>query len=363
MVPFVSIIIPCRNEEKYLAKCLDSVLTQDYPAERFELLLADGMSEDKTRRIMEDYAHQYPNVRWFENPGKGKTFALNILIGHSIGEIIIRLDAHSRFPSDYVTNCVKYLNEYKVDNVGGFLKTLPGADTDVAKAIAFALASFFGVGGSQFRLGVSKPTMVETVPFGCYRRDVFDRIGLFNENLVRNQDNELNARIVKAGGKILLHPAISCCYFARPGIISIARQHFQNGYWCTYGAMFSEKPFFLRHLVPMAFVMCLILSFILGTWFNLFWWLGIGVLGVYSFANLFASASIAVKYGIRYFPYLLFVFPSLHFPYGIGSIWGAVSLLFGKGSSQNTHRSFSVKTPMIPIPRWKPTSKKKRHQG
>lgn len=327
--PFVSIVIPCRNEEEYIAACLDSVLAQDYPADSFEILLADGMSNDKTRLLMKEYSCHYANVYWFENSGKIQASALNILILRSKGEIIIRLDAHSSFPRDYISNCVKYLNEYKVDNIGGLWETRAGADTLMAKAIALALAVPFGVGGSRFRLGIDKPAFVETVPFGCYRREVFDRIGLFNENLVRNEDNEFNARLLESGGKILLHPAIKCCYFARPGIISIARQQFQNGFWCTYGVKFSKHPFFWRHLVPMFFVSSLFVSFILGIWLKLFGLIGWGILGLYLFGAVLSSVLVSVKHGFFYFPFLLIVFPILHFPYGIGSICGLGRLGFG----------------------------------
>ena len=326
--PFVSIIIPCRNEEKYLVNCLDSVLAQDYLFNCFELLLADGMSEDKTRLIMEDYTRRYPNVHWFENPKKILPTGLNILISKAKGEIIIRLDAHSHFPSNYISKCVKYLNEYNVDSVGGFLETRVGADTVVAKAIVVALTSLFGVGGSRFRLGIRKPVLVESVPFACYRRDVFDRVGLFNEKMMRNEDVEFNTRLKKAGGKILLHPEINSVYFARPDILSAIRQKFQDGFWCVYGMKFAKvRAFFPRHLIPMIFVACLTFSFILGIWLKPFLWLGLGVLGFYSLANIFTSVFVSVKYGFIYFPFLMVIFSSLHFSYGIGSLCGILRLI------------------------------------
>ena len=328
MLPFVSVIIPCRNEEKYIVQCVDSVLSQGYPVERFELLLADGMSEDKTRSIMQEYARRYAHVRWYENPGRSQTKALNILIGQAKGDVIIRLDAHSSFPADYVSNCVKYLEEYKVDNVGGLWETCPGADTLFAKAVALALTSPFGVGGARFRIGVDQPTLVETVPFGCYRRDVFTRIGFFNENMVRNEDNEFNSRLTAAGGKILLHPKIKCRYFARSTLFSMVRQKFQDGFWCVYGIKFvGKRAFFPRHLIPMAFVSVVVLSLILGCFVNLFLWIGFGVLSFYLIGMLTATSFLVIKNGVQFFPFLLIIFPCFHFPYGLGSLCGVIRIL------------------------------------
>lgn len=325
--PFVTIMIPCRNEEKYIGICLDSIIAQDYPSERMEILVADGMSTDNTRKVLEAYTARDARVRWFENLGKSQTCALNLLIGKSAGEIIVRMDAHSSVPENYVSNCVKYLIEYGVDNVGGVWKTLPGADTATAQAIALALTSLFGVGGSRFRLGVKNPTMVETVPFGCYRREIFSRIGLFNEKLVRNEDNEFNTRLIKAGGKILLHPNIKSSYRARPDLWSVARQHFLNGFWCTYGLRFSERPFFLRHLVPMGFVCFLVFSLTFGIWMRVFLCAGLAVAGFYICCVIGASSMLAFRHRVGYFLYFLVIFPLLHFSYGVGSLCGVIALL------------------------------------
>lgn len=335
MDEFVSILIPCRNEEKYLARCLDSVLAQDYPADRFELLLADGMSEDRTREVMQEYSQRYKNVRWFENLGKSQAKALNIMLQQARGEVIIRLDAHSSFPKDYISNCVKYLSEFKADNVGGLWETCAGADTPLAKCIAWALTSPFGVGGARFRLGVNEPVIAETVPFGCYRKDVFDWIGLFNENMVRNEDNEFNSRLTRAGGKILLHPAIKCRYFARASYVSMVRQKFQDGFWCVYGIKFvGNRAFFPRHLVPMALVVSLLISFIAGLWLSLFLWLGVVIAVVYFSAAIFASFVSASKHGMGYWPYFMIIFPSFHFAYGAGSLSGAIKMLAESASAR-----------------------------
>lgn len=329
---FVSVIVPCRNEEVYLRRCMDSILAQDYPSASFELLLADGMSGDGTRLIMEEYAMRYNNIFWFENPKRILPAGLNILIHKAKGDIIIRLDAHSYFPCDYISKCVKYLDEYNVDSIGGIWETRPGADTMVAKAIAIALTNLFGVGGSRFRLGIEKPTLVESVPFACYRRRVFDRIGFFNEKMVRNEDVEFNTRLRKTGGKILLHPEISSVYFARPNMASAARQKFQDGFWCVYGIKFASGrgAFFPRHLIPMLFVTCLILSFIFGIWLKLFFLLSIGIIGLYVTMDILASLAAAIKYSFPYFLLFLIIFPLFHFSYGVGSLCGLMRLTLEK---------------------------------
>jgi len=199
--PFISIIIPCRNEEDYISPCLDSILAQDYARDRMEILVADGMSTDRTKDILLDYVKNHPTVHFFENPKKIVTMGLNILIKQSKGEFILRMDAHTKFPKNYISKCIQYIQEYKVDNVGGVIVTLPGNNTLSAKAIALAMSSTFGVGNSYFRTGVKEPRMVDTVPFGCYRREIFNKIGLFDEDMVRSQDAEFNLRLIKSGGE------------------------------------------------------------------------------------------------------------------------------------------------------------------
>ncbi|GJQ23461.1 MAG: hypothetical protein HBSAPP01_12510 [Candidatus Brocadia sapporoensis] len=207
-LPSISIIIPSRNEEKFIDKCLDSIIAQDYSKEKLEILVVDGMSNDKTREFIKGYSKQHRYIKLLDNPGKIVPTAMNTGIRDAHGEIIIRMDAHNIYEKDYVSKCVKYLQEYNVDNVGGIWVTLPGSNTLIAQSIAFALSHPFGVGNAYFRIGSKEPRYVDTVPFGCYKREVFQRIGLFDEDLVRNQDDEFNLRLTKNGGKLLLVPDI-----------------------------------------------------------------------------------------------------------------------------------------------------------
>ncbi|MEI8345073.1 MAG: glycosyltransferase family 2 protein, partial [Candidatus Omnitrophota bacterium] len=256
---FVSIIIPCRNERKYIGPCLDCVLAQDYPREAMEVLVVDGVSSDGTREVLERYSAKHTFIRILDNPQKITPCALNIGIKRSRGDIIIRLDAHAYYPPEYVSRCVKHLNEFKVDNVGGVWITLPGADTIQAKAIAIVLASNFGVGNSLFRIGgLTEPTLVDTVPFGCFKRKVFDEIGLFDEDLIRNQDDEFNARLIKHGGKVLLIPEIWSEYYARATLAQLWRMYYQYGYFKPLASIKLGKVTTWRQLVPAFFIVSLI---------------------------------------------------------------------------------------------------------
>ena len=209
----VSLIVSCRNEEKFISKCLDSLIKQDYPKEKIEILVVDGMSEDKTREIIKEYSKKFSFIKLLKNHQKYTPFAFNIGIKKAIGEAIILIGAHAEYEKDYISKCVKYLEEYNADNVGGILKTIPSNDSLIAKAIAICLSHFFGAGGSYFRTGSKKPIEVDTVFGGCYKREVFNKIGLFNEKLIRSQDIELNRRLKVSGGKILLVPDITAYYY------------------------------------------------------------------------------------------------------------------------------------------------------
>jgi len=311
---FISIIIPCRNEEKYIAKCLDSIISQDYPKERLEILVVDGMSEDKTRRIVKEYAERYPSIKLLDNPNKFTSFALNIGIKNSRGEVIARMDAHAGYEKDYISKCVRYLKEYDADNVGGTMKTLARENTIVAKAIALCLSHPFGAGGSQFRTGVNEPKWVDTVFNGCYKKEVFDKIGLFNENLIRSQDMEFNLRLKKSRRKILLHPEIVSYYYPKSNLKDFFLHNIQDGIWAVLPLKFVRVPLKLRHYVPLFFVLTLLLS-----------------IWPYILLSLFFSLKIAIKEkDFRLFFIMPLAFGTRHVGYGLGSIFGLFKLIFSK---------------------------------
>lgn len=326
--PFVSIIIPCRNEEKHLPACLNSLIQQDYSKEKLEILVVDGKSEDKTKGIVEDYIKKYPYIRLFENPQKFTPHALNLGIKNAKGEIIMRADAHAEYAPSYVSQCVKYLQEYNADNVGGVLKTVAGENTLVAKAIAIVLSHPFGTGGSRFRVGSKEIKWVETVFGGCYKREVFEKIGLFNEALIRSQDLELNLRLKKAGGKILLVPEITVFYYPKSKLTDFLKHEFRDGAWSIYPLRFSRTPFRLRHYLPLFFAIGLIGGAVLSAFFPCFLWLFLAVITVYLLISLLVSFLIAKKEKEwRYFFLLPVVFFSRHFAYGLGSFFALIKVL------------------------------------
>ena len=198
-IPEVSVIVPCRNEVKYIAACLDSVLANDYPKERLEVLVVDGMSEDGTRAVVERYARTCPFIRLVDNPRRVTPAALNLGIASARGSAIMIMGAHAAYPSGYISELVTWLRHSGADAVGGRCVTRPGRESVTGRAIAAAVSHPFGIGNSHFRTGAAEPRWVDTVPFGCYRRDVFERVGVFDEELVRNQDDEFNHRILRQG--------------------------------------------------------------------------------------------------------------------------------------------------------------------
>jgi len=340
--PLVSIIIPCQNEERFIGDCLDSIVANDYPKGGLEVLAIDGMSEDGTRSILMGYAEKYPWIKLFDNQKKITPVALNIGIANGRGEIIIWMSAHNRYDKNYISRCVESLERYGADNVGGIMRTLPREDSFTGRGIVASLSHRFGVGNSYFRVHTDEPKWVDTVFGGCYRKEVFARVGLFNENLVRGQDMEFNLRLKKAGGKTLLVPDIVSYYYARSDIKSFLKHNFTNGVWAILPFLYSPiMPVSWRHLVPLIFVAGLIGSGVLGFLLPLFSWLFLVILGSYMLANLGASFQIALqKRDMRYFVVMPFVFGIVHFGYGLGSLLGVFKIL---GTAQFWQKSLGWK--------------------
>jgi len=328
-LPPVSIIIPCFNERRFIEMCLDSVCTNDYPDDLVEVLVVDGMSEDGTRAIVTNCVKKYPSVRLLDNPKKITPAALNMGIAEAKGDVIIRIDAHARVEKDYISRCVKALKEYRADNVGGIMKTVPQIEGLLGGAIVLALSHRFGVGNSFFRIHTGEPRWVDTVFGGCYRREVFDRIGLFNEALVRGQDMEFNLRLRKDGGRTLIVPDIVSYYYAPSNLKSFWKQSWGNGVWAILPFLYSPiMPVSWRHLVPLAFVLGIFGSAVLALLSLLGVWMLTGLLGAYGVASLLVSTQLAVRErDFRCLVIMPFVFASLHLGYGLGSLWGLLRAL------------------------------------
>lgn len=319
----VSIIMPVRNESAYIERSLGAVLRQDYPVEQTEILVVDGMSTDGTREYVCAQQATHPRLRLIDNPRGIVPPALNIGIAQARGDIIVRVDGHCEIAPDYVSRCVEHLLADGVEAVGGPIETV--GETDEAQAIALAMSSWFGVGGSAFRTVKDRPTLVETVAFPAYRRQTLERLGPFDEQLVRNQDDEYNYRLLKDGGRILLSPDIRSRYYSRSSLHSLWRQYYQYGYWKVRVMQKHPRQMRRRQFVPPAFVAGLIGSSILGLFFRPFRRLGSWVVGLYLAANLLASLSLGREHGGRHIPRLLIIHPILHLSYGLGFLVGLVS--------------------------------------
>lgn len=327
-MPFVTVIMPIRNEAKYIEQSLGAVLAQDYPADRMEVILADGMSDDGTRTIIENLTRQRSasngetaNVKVIDNPERIVASGLNRALAVARSEIIVRVDGHCEIATDYVRKCVEYLQQNGVDGVGGPIETV--AQSFAARAIAAAMNFPFGVGDSTFRIGTTVPRVVDTVPFPAYRREMIEVAGAYDEEQVRNQDDEYNYRLRKLGARLLLAPDVRAKYYSRATLRSLWKQYFQYGFWKVRVMQKHPRQMRWRQFVPAAFVSALAGSLAAGGFTEIGWMPFGGILGSYVLANLAASA-FAAKKRWQLFPLLPLAFATLHVSYGLGFIVGLV---------------------------------------
>lgn len=326
MKAIVSVVIPMRNEEAYIADCLQSIVEQDYPKGSMEVLVVDGLSDDRSREIVETFRRAYPFIRLLDNPQRIVPTAMNIGIREARGEVIIRVDGHCRLAPDYISQCVRYLAETGVACVGGPIESI--GQTPMAQAISLAMSSPFGVGDAYFRCGTQKERYVDTLAFGAYKREVFDQIGLFDEALVRNQDYDLNYRLRQAGGKILLTPAIKSFYYTRSSLKKLWSQYFQYGFWKVQMLRKHPRSIRIRQLAPPLFVLALVLSGALSAVSSLAAWVFALVTASYLGLSLAFSLSIAARRGWRYLPVLPLIFACLHLGWGLGFLYSLARLPF-----------------------------------
>jgi glycosyltransferase involved in cell wall biosynthesis len=288
------------------------------------------MSTDATRKIIQSATEKYKNMYMIDNIHRVVPYALNIGIEKAQGDIIVRIDAHAAFPSNYVSTLVKYLNCLpNAQNVGAPCVTQTLGTTHKAKAIMAVLSNKWGVGNSTFRLGVEEVQIVDTVPFGCWKKDTLVNIGMFNTNLIRNQDIELNKRLAKAGGNIYLVPNTHCIYYARETYQSLAKNNFGNGKWNILTVFYTKQlsSLSIRHFIPLLFVLSLIIPTILSLVFAPL--IIISLLSLFAYVCLLGliSLKLCVNKRLNFF-YLLTSFLVLHLSYGWGSLIGLIKLPF-----------------------------------
>lgn len=334
--PFVTVIVPCRNEERFIAACLDSILAGDYPQDRYEVLVVDGRSDDRTGWILKQYSRRYPQVRVLENPRQITPAALNLGLRAARGEIIARVDAHAIYPTSYLSQLIAALHETGAESVGGLIDTRPGADTAVARAIAVAMSHPMGVGNSHFRVGSPTRRNVEHVPFFCCRKEVFDRVGYFDEELIRNQDGEFSARLIRHGGRIVLIPDVVSVYFARDSMAKLARTFYQYGYFKVLTTRKIGRVMTVRQVVPAAFILTLLVTGLASLWLDLAGIAFLGIVGAYAAVVIAAALRSGHGIGLRSTIMLCGAFPVMHFVYGFGSLRRAVELLVRRGAPQTS---------------------------
>ncbi len=328
-MPVVSIIIPCYNEQKTIGDLLAAIYAQTYPRADMEVVVADGLSGDRTREQIRIFERSHADLclKVVDNPQRAIPAALNRALEAAQGKYIIRLDAHSVPQPDYVERCVAALEAGKGANVGGVWDIRPGGTGWMARAIAAAAAHPLGIGDARYRY-TSRSGPVDTVPFGAYRRDLVAQIGAYDETLLTNEDYELNTRIRQSGGVIWLDPAIRSVYFARPTLAALARQYARYGFWKLRMLRRYPRSLRWRQAIPPLFVLSLILLALAAVFFPLAR-LGLaGELILYFTVLVVAGVHAAV---LRRDAALAIGLPlgiaTMHLAWGAGFLWSGIRCL------------------------------------
>jgi succinoglycan biosynthesis protein ExoA len=329
LMPSVSIITPCFNEQDTICKLLEAIYKQSYPRRELEVVIADGMSTDHTRAEITAFSGTHPDlhINVVDNPRRIIPAGLNFALAEARGEIIIRLDGHSMPYPDYIEQTVSDLESGLGDNVGGVWEIHPGAETWLAKSIAAAASHPLGVGDAHYRYA-EKAAEVDTVPFGGFKRELLALIGLFDEALLTNEDYEFNTRVRKSGHKVWLDPSIRSVYFSRPTLSSLAKQYARYGYWKWRMVRRYPDTLRWRQGLPPLFVLSIIAGASLAFFSSFFRILFAGELLVYVFTLLAAGVAAAIH---QKKTYLIIGLPlsiaTMHFSWGAGFLWSIIKLV------------------------------------
>jgi succinoglycan biosynthesis protein ExoA len=326
-LPLVSVILPVRNESGFIGRCLQALAAQTYPCDRLEIILVDGQSIDSTLEEARSTAEQFGlDVAIKTNPRRTTATGFNHGLKEALGDVIVRVDGHARVDPDFVSASVRALYECDAEAVGGPIRT--EGEGPVGRAIALAMSSPFGIGDAVFRHADAQEQWTDSVPFGAYRREVFDRLGGLAEDIDRGEDDEFNYRLAQSGGRILLTPAIRSTYIARGSYSTLAQQYWRYG--LAKAKVLQRHPGRLRprHLVPSALVLVVFGGAILSLIDRRFGWLALLSGAAYALANGFASLRIASRGHKEELPYLPAAFACIHLPAGAGLLFGLMRRAF-----------------------------------
>lgn len=326
----VAIVIPTLNEERFISRCLNSIIKQTYEFEKMDVMIIDGGSNDKTKDIVAEYQKSHQNIRFIENKKKNQSVAFNIGFKKSTAPYIIRLDAHAEYDSKYISLCIENLKQdEKRGNVGGRCNILPFNQSIWAQTNAILNHSRFGIGGAAFRVS-NEAHNTDSVPFGAFPRKIIEKIGGMREDLPRGEDNEYNSRIRKAGYKIFFDPNIISSYFARPTLGASCKQMYANGNSIGYLYYIDREAIGIRHLVPLLFVVSGLFCIIISVLWSPFCYVFCGGLALYLIADAMASI-MGAKDNVKCTLPLFILFFCVHVSYGIGTIAGLIKGLKTKG--------------------------------
>lgn len=315
----VSVIVPIRNEENYIKACIDSVLSQDFKKDNMELILVDGMSSDKTVEIIQEYIEKYEFIKILKNPKKTVQYALNIGIKNAEGTYIVRLDAHSEYENNYISKCVEYLEKTKALNVGGPMRAR--GKTEIQKVIAAAYHSSFALGGGKFH-DENFEGYADTVYLGAFKKSALESIGMYDERLPCNEDDDLNFRIIENGEKIFITPQIKSIYFPRNSYKDLFKQYYKYGFWKVAVIKKHKKPARISHLIPISFVLFILLFSILSIFLSIPRKIFVFVLMLYLLLDTYFSLKNEKVNSIINKFRLVLVHTILHISYGLGFLVG-----------------------------------------
>lgn len=328
-LPLVTVIMPIRNEADFIENTVKSVVENDYPADKLEILVIDGMSDDGTRAIVKRLAAEDDRIKLLDNPRRIIPTALNIGVNACRGDIYIRVDGHAKLDRDFIANSVTALREHpEAWIVGGLIETV-GLNY-IGAATAAAMRSPIGVGNARFRLGDFEG-YVDTLAFGAHHMWIFDKIGYFDEDMMINEDDDFNLRINLAGGKIWMSKSIRSTYFARGSLRKLALQYWRYGFWRVRTMQKHKTVASFRQMMPLLFVASLAILTLGGILWPSLWYLLAVESAFYVLGLVAGAAGVGAKSGWKFAPPAPVIFAILHFSYGIGNLWGIVRFLLLRG--------------------------------